>query len=327
MTSSSSLPRRSLLAGGAGLLAGGFVSTRAAAGDGSSSSGPRRTLRAAHLTDTHLFDERNAPAGVAAMFDHMAALPEAPELLLHTGDVVYDLAAEERTGAVAERQLELWRTAAKRSPAPIRYSLGNHDLWSGVGPTEAAPAEQAGPWLAAKAWGVPHPWYRFDAGGWRFLVLSSAWPNYGTLGEEQFEWLRAALAATPASMPICVLSHFPILSVTSLVYGDRCREGDKNVVPGSWQHADCWAITELFRERPNVKLCLSGHMHTRDRCEYRGIWYVCGGAASGSWWQGSEYGFVPSYATLDLFEDGTFDYAVVDFGWAARGWSGKRLGD
>ena len=59
------------------------------------------------------------------------------------------------------------------------------------------------------------------------------------------------------------------------------------------EEADCWELTEVFRRNPLVKLCLSGHMHTCDRVEYRGVWYVCGGAVSGAWWGGSEYGFPP----------------------------------
>ena len=93
-----------------------------------------------------------------------------------------------------------------------------------------------------------------------------------------------------------------------------------------WQHADCWAISEVFRKHPHVKLCLSGHMHTCDRCEYRGVWYICGGAASGAWWNGSEYGFPPCYGKLDLFADGTFTYDFVDYGWTARR-QGKELNE
>jgi hypothetical protein len=66
-------------------------------------------------------------------------------------------------------------------------------------------------------------------------------------------------------------------------------------------------------------------MHTQDRCEYRGVTYVCGGAASGAWWRGAEYGFPPSYGSLDLHPDGGFDYRFVDYGWPAREYKGKRL--
>ena len=63
----------------------------------------------------------------------------------------------------------------------------------------------------------------------------------------------------------------------------------------------------------------------RDRCEYRGVWYVCGGAASGSWWQGSEFGFTPCYGAIDLYPGGGFEYRFVDYGWKARAWRGEEL--
>ena len=319
--------RRTLLAAGGGALGLGFLSTRAPA---AARSADEPALRAAHVTDTHVYGNRDAPAGAAAMFRHMAdAAGERggpPDLVLHTGDVVME-AAGNTAGANVLAQLELWQTAAQGSPAELRYCLGNHDMWGGNAPTAGAPAEKAGWRLTGEALGVPHPWYAFEAGGWRFVTLSSAWPEYGTLGEEQFAWLQETLADTPADVPVCVLSHFPILSVTSSVYGNGTRDGNALRLPGSWQHADCWRISEVFREHPNVKLCLSGHMHTRDRCEYRGVWYVCGGAVSGAWWNGAEYGFDPCYAALDLFADGTFDYRFVDYGWPARQWRGKRLED
>ena len=320
------LNRRQLLSGAGAALGLGVLSTRSvAAGDA------KPGLRAAHITDPHIFDDRDAPAGVAAMFAHLSGQKQPVDLVLNTGDTVYAVNGEKVTGAQALRQIELWLAAAKGSPAPIKSCLGNHDIWGGTAPTDAAPASKAGPGLVSDALDIPAPWYAFDAGGWRFVVLSSAWPHNGTLGDEQFAWLAEELAAVPAEMPICVLSHYPILSVTSLVYGDETRKGNNNVVPGTWQHADCWAITELFRHhagvdgKGGVKLCLSGHMHTRDRCEYRGVWYVCGGAVSGSWWEGSEYGFPPSYSLIDFYSDGTFEYSFVDYGWPARDWVGKEL--
>jgi 3',5'-cyclic-AMP phosphodiesterase len=297
---------------------------------GSVSSGRaegKPALRAGHVTDVHITAERDAPAGVAAMFKHMASQKAwTPDLVLNTGDTVMAVDGK-TTGAKAAEQIAIWKEAAKGSPAAIFSCLGNHDVWNGDAPSENVPANKKGFALMAEVLGMPAPYYSFDRGGWHFISLNSvaAWPNYGALTPEHFAWLAADLAKTPATTPICVLSHLPILSVTSLVYGDSCRKGNDNVVPGVWQHADCWAITELFRKHANVKLCLSGHMHTQDRCEYRGVWYICGGAVSGSWWGGAEYGFSPCYGQIDFFSNGVFEYRFVDYGWSARAWKGKQL--
>ncbi|VTS02653.1 metallophosphoesterase family protein [Tuwongella immobilis] len=283
-------------------------------------------LRAAHITDVHLTPGRNAADGFTAALKHMQSQPDwSPELILNTGDSM--MAVDGGVPAEsAKKQIDLWQSVTqKQTKLPIRSILGNHDIWGGKQPTEQIPESKKGPKLIQEALQIPSPWYSFDLAGWHFIGLSSAWPNNGTLGDEQFAWLQADLAATPTTRPVCVLSHYPILSVTSQTYGDSCRRGNDQLLPGNWTHADCWAITELFRQHPNVKLSLSGHMHTCDRCEYRGVWYICGGAVSGAWWEGAEYGFPPMYGQIDFYADGAFAYRFTDYGWTARQWKGKQL--
>jgi len=300
------------------VLAAGASAGLAAAAPTASSPG----IRVAHVTDIHITAGRRAPEGVAAMFRHMFAA-DPPSLVLNTGDTMMAVDGS-CTGAAAAAQVDLWREAVRDCPVPIKSCLGNHDIWGGREPTAAAPGEKAGAALLVEALGMPHRWYSFDESGWHFVVLDSM-ADFGVLSREQLDWLRADLAATPRDTPVCVLSHLPIVSVTSLVYGDERRRPGGIDVPKTWQHADCWTLSELFRMHGNVRLCLSGHMHTQDRCEYRGTWYICGGAASGAWWNGAEYGFAPCYGLVDLHPDGRFDYRFVDYGWPVRQWSGKQL--
>lgn len=310
--------RRDLFAAAGAAVLPGFISTARAAGR-------KAVLRSAHITDVHITKDRDAPKGVAAMFSHMAKQEDGkPDLILNTGDAVMAIDGN-TTGTRAAEQIAIWNEAVKNAPAPIHSCLGNHDVWDGKEPTDAVAADKKGFALMTGVLGMPAPYYSFDKNGWHFVSLNSMcdWPKYASLSAEQFDWLRADLAKT--KRPTVVLSHVPILSVTSQVYGDACRKRNDNLVPGGWHHADCWAISEVFRKNPRVKLCLSGHMHTCDRVEYRGVWYVCGGAVSGAWWNGSEYGFPPCYGKLDLFPDGTFSYEFVDYGWTARKWSGKEL--
>lgn len=319
-TDPNNLSRRAVLAAGVGTAAlPGWICTVRA-------DHRKPVLRAAHITDVHISRDREAPQGVAALFKHMFSQKDwKPDVVLSTGDQVMAVDGKV-TGAKAAEQIALWKEAVQACPVPIRACLGNHDVWDGVDPTHDIPAEKKGFRLMTEVLGMPAPYYSFDQNGWHFVVLNSVcnWPKYAYLSEEHFEWLKADLAKN--HRPTVVLSHVPILSVTSQVYGDECRTKDNNnLIPGIWHHADCWAITEVFRKNPQVKLCLSGHMHTCDRCEYRGVWYICGGAASGAWWRGSEYGFPPCYGQLDLYADGTFTYEFVDYGWKTRQWRGKEL--
>jgi len=320
-TNESAMNRRQLLAAG---LAVGVVSTVRAA-----DARRKPCLRAAHVTDIHITKDRDAPKGVAALFAHMLGQKDwTPELILNSGDSCMALDGK-TTGAKAAEQIDLWKAAVKGIKVPIRSCLGNHDVWNGDEPTEAIPATKKGFALMTEVLGMPAPYYSFDQGGWHFIALNSVcnWPKYGDLSKEHFDWLKADLKKTPKETPVCVISHLPIVSVTSSLYGSGQKKPDGVLIPKVWQHTDCWEISEVFRRYPNVKLCLSGHMHTQDRCEYRGVWYVCGGAGSGAWWNGSEYGFPPCYGAIDFFADGAFEYRFADYGWKAKTWRGQELKD
>jgi 3',5'-cyclic-AMP phosphodiesterase len=314
------LSRRGMLAASTGVAAG-ILGVSTARGDAR-----KPALRVAHITDVHITHDRKSPEGVAAMFAHLFGKDWSPELVLDSGDTVMAVDGK-TTGKRAEQQIELWKTAVKGCKAPIRACLGNHDVWDGHEPTEAVPESKKRFALMTEVLGMPAPYYSFDQGGWHFVALNSVceWPNYGALSPEHFQWLKDDLKKTPKDTPVCVFSHLPIVSVTSALYGGDQKKKDGVLLPKVWQHLDCWEISEVFRRHPNVKLCLSGHMHTCDRVEYRGVWYICGGAACGAWWGGSEYGFPPCYGKIDLFADGTFDYQFIDYGWSARDWKGKEL--
>ncbi|MGL6074978.1 MAG: metallophosphoesterase family protein [Fimbriiglobus sp.] len=308
------LHRRTLLTATAGL---GILGTiRTTRGD----VARRPVLRAAHITDVHITPEKQAPQGVETLFNHMlTATAWKPEVILNTGDTVMAIDGKV-PAASAKTQMDLWQAATAKLPIPVRSALGNHDVWGGDQPTDAIPAEKKGFVLMTEALKLPAPYYSFDQSGWHFIALNSvcSWPDYGELSQEHFEWLKADLAKTKVSTPVCVLSHLPIVSVTSSLYGNKQKRPDGVLIPKVWQHRDCYEISEVFRKHPNVKLCLSGHMHTQDRCEYRGVWYICGGAASGAWWAGSEYGFPPCYGAIDLHADGTFEYRFIDYGWKVK---------
>jgi len=76
-------------------------------------------------------------------------------------------------------------------------------------------------------------------------------------------------------------------------------------------HVDARRIKNLFKAYPNIKVCLSGHIHLQDEVNYLGIKYLCNGAISGKWWKGSFQDFPPAYALLDFHNDGTIDREMI----------------
>ena len=120
------------------------------------------------------------------------------------------------------------------------------------------------------------------------------------------------LAATPAAVPICVLSHIPILSACTFLDGENEKTSNWQV-PGQWMHLDVRRLETLFRQHPNVKACLSGHIHLADEVSYLGVRYFCNGAVSGGWWKGPYQEFGPAYAVVDFHDDGTVDNRLVHY--------------
>jgi hypothetical protein len=58
-------------------------------------------------------------------------------------------------------------------------------------------------------------------------------------------------------------------------------------------------------------------MHLLDRCETDGIAYICGGAVCANWWEGRRQKIDEGYGLVDLYDDGSFEYAYTPFGWKA----------
>ena len=126
--------------------------------------------------------------------------------------------------------------------------------------------------------------------------------------EEQFQWLAQELDGN--ELPCCIVSHIPILSACSFFDGPNEQSGNWSV-PGEWMHLDARPIKNLFTQHPEVKLCLSGHIHLGERLDYLGVSYFCNGAVCGNYWRGAKQEFAPAYALTDLFSDGTFENRLV----------------
>ena len=160
------------------------------------------------------------------------------------------------------------------------------------------------------------PYYSFLKAGWKFIVLDSTHLDIdntwyiGKLGEEQFNWLSEELKATPKETPVLVMSHIPILTALLMIEDDIVN---KWTMLGGDMHTDTAKIINLFYRYPNVKLCLSGHLHMRDKVIYNGVTYLCNGAVSGAWWKGNRRETAPGYGLIDLFADGTFEESYVNY--------------
>ncbi len=304
--------RRDLIKAGAALGAASLTGTSLAIPSRVVAVAPKRSLRLAHLTDVHVQKAKAGGEGFATCLSHVQNQIDKPELILFGGDNVMNVDGGGRDSAA--EQLGIWKSVLKSDCSlPTHIAVGNHDVFANH------PVD--GKKWAEDAYALPKRYYSFDRSGWRFVVLDSTAPSEGgykgRLDDEQFDWLERTLRDTPAATHVCVLSHIPIMGVC-VFFDGKCEKTGDWVVPGSWMHIDARRIKDHFRKHPNVKLCLSGHIHLADVSTYLGVTYACNGAVSGAWWDGLYHEFDAGYALVDLYDDGTSKVEFVTYGWKPR---------
>ena len=278
----------------------------------SSSENKKPVLRVAHLTDVHLKDKWEAPARFAKCLHHVQQQPGV-DMILNGGDIVFDMNKENLH--TINTQWNLWHNTIKADCSlPIHYILGNHDIWWNENDKGQA---LYGKQYAIEQLKLASPYYSFTKNGWKFILLDSVHLDIdgtwyiGQLGDAQFKWLGDELQSTPAGMPVCVMSHIPLLTATLMV--DDQTAVNKWEVLGGDMHTDVTKIVSLFYGHTNVKLCLSGHIHLRDKVVYNNVTYICNGAVSGAWWEGNKHETAPGYGLIDLYADGSFDERYVNY--------------
>lgn len=271
-----------------------------------------KVMRIAHLTDIHLKDHFDAPKRFAKCLHHVQQQYPKPELILNGGDIVYDMNKEQLTTINAQWKL-VQELMKQECNIPVQYCLGNHDIWWNE--------NNKGQAIYGKQYSMDQlklssPYYSFKKNGWKFIILDSVHLDIdgtwyiGKLGEAQFTWLENELKNTPADVPVLVMSHIPILTATLMVEDNIVNKWE---MLGGDMHTDTAKIIKLFYQHPNVKLCLSGHIHLRDKVVYNGVTYICNGAVSGAWWEGNKRETAPGYGLIDLYSDGTFEEQYVNY--------------
>ena len=188
------------------------------------------------ISDTHIGFNKEANPDVAGTLRQsialVNALPQAPALVLHTGDITH-LSRPAEFDTAAELLGTLKVTELHTVP-------GEHDL------ADAAGVEYF------NRYGKPSGnkgYYSFEHRGVHFValinVLNFKPGGLGALGYEQLRWLAQDLESRSASTPIVVFAHMPLWSVYE---------------PWGWGTADAAPALELLRRFGSVTI-LNGHIH------------------------------------------------------------------
>jgi 3',5'-cyclic-AMP phosphodiesterase len=275
---------------------------------------PGKTLRIAHITDTHIQPHIGAARGFAKCLHHIQNLPNKIDFIINGGDVI--MGSKSASDSSIEKQWKLYDSVLKsENNIPIYNCIGNHDIHRNiVNPRTFLCDKKA----ALEKLSLPRSYYSVDMETWKIIVLDSLHKTesdkgyLGKIDEEQLDWLKRELRTTPDSTHILVVSHIPIVSACVFFDGKNFKNGNWEV-PGSWMHSDAEVLTDLFTKHTNVKLAISGHIHLSDKIEYNTVTYCCNGAVSGNWWMGSYKHTKPGYAMLDLHADGSFQNNYIPY--------------
>lgn len=278
----------------------------------------KKPIRFAHITDIHVKPGLIPETGMAKAFGHAQKLRPQIDFIINGGDSIMD--AMEADKQKTQVQWDLFHSILqKENSLPIYHCIGNHDIW-GWFIKENRPESDK---LYAKEWvletlQMKNRFYHFTKGRWHFIVLDSTQLNpvggyIAFLDSEQLEWLKQQLTIIPRDEFICIVSHIPILSICAGLFFERTEPNGDLKIQRNLMHTDFLALKKIFLQYPNIKLCLSGHIHLQDELNYLGITYYCNGAVSGNWWKGSFQEFAPAYAVVELYEDGTFNRTIVNY--------------
>ncbi|MFC1653203.1 metallophosphoesterase [Planctomycetota bacterium] len=188
-------------------------------------------------------DSRSYPDSHQAVVQ--AIIDSAPELVLHTGDLV---------GYGDQRELwgpEFFEPAQQlMGHIPLVPVWGNHEYWS-----------YGRSWFSSY-FSLPHneQWFAFGYGNVRFIGLDT---NVSFLpGSVQQRWFKAHVqspAYRRATWRVVYLHHPPF---TASTYGD-----DLDVIQ---------YLVPLF-EQANVDMVVAGHSHAYERYQHEGVHYIVTG--------------------------------------------------
>lgn len=257
-------------------------------------------LRIAHITDVHLHSIDNVPNRFKNCIEEIKT--HKIDFVLNGGDSIMAADYSHITRESVNDQWKTWHNSISELSGYEIYScLGNHDMWWAA-PDKTDP--MYGKDYVVKQLGIPNRYYGLSKMGWHFIVLDSNNKNAGSIDKEQWEWLENELNSLPSGTPVIMMSHYPILSATT-------------IVGGGGNHTDAAELAKLFYKHKDKKInSISGHMHMLDRTTYNNVDFYCNGSLSGFWWgEGDEnsaqkYWYLrtpPGYAILDLYNDGSME--------------------
>jgi 3',5'-cyclic AMP phosphodiesterase CpdA len=255
---------------------------------------------------------------MAKAIGHIQNLKSKVDFIINGGDCIMDALAA--TKESVQTQWDLYHSIMDATNKLTVYPcIGNHDVYGWFQKTPDTTDPLYGKNWAIKELQMPDRYYHFKKENWNFIVLDSTQNNpaggyIGKIDELQLTWFSNKLAEIPSSEHICLVSHIPILSICAGLFFNKTEANGDLMIKRNLMHSDFLPLKTLFNKYPNIKTCLSGHVHLQDEVHYHGVNYYCNGAICGNWWSGAFQEFDPAYAVFDFYEDGSCKREIVNYG-------------
>ncbi len=227
--------------------------------------------RIVQLTDTHLSPRLGVPAQWPALLDWLSADP--PDLVVHTGDIVYEDPDDEADRTFA-------RGLLNEVPAPLLAIPGNHDIGF-FGEDVERPRRLA---AFVATWGQDR--FVVDLGGWR--VVGADTYLLGTPDHDA--WLAASVSGP---QPVVLFLHQPLVG---------------EPVDGWEMPAPARAAAERALAGADVRVVASGHRHLA-RTGNGAVWAPSLTLTGDDWGDGSDPR--PGLVEHRLHSDGNHEHRVV----------------
>ena len=301
--------------------------------------GAAQPFRFVHLTDVHVQHERAGDEGFTAALKAVEGLKPRPDFILGGGDMVFD--ALEVSSDRAKMLFEMYQKIIKDNTSlTVHNTVGNHDAFGWHTKSGAKPTDPGyGKAMVKDYMQWTETFHTFQHKGWQFFCLDNIqpgdrggqYPYQGFIDGPQIDWFKAELArlpvrtsnagqreslSYPVGTPIVICEHIPMVTATEYDHGELFKDQEWRI-NNAFVCGDSAQRLDLYKSY-NVRLCLSGHIHQRDRVEFQGPTFINDGAVCGSWWRGPHHGVKEGFGIFDCRPDGTFDYRYHEYGWVAR---------
>jgi 3',5'-cyclic-AMP phosphodiesterase len=256
-------------------------------------------FRFVFMTDIHLEPRDAAVRGFDAAIDRVNALN--PRFVVTGGDLVADALGQRKPRADSLYNLFIEESARFRMP--VYNAIGNHEHF-GVFPESGVAVDDPdfGKAMFRRRLGNGASFRSFDAGRWHFILLDGIGLTKergytGRVDSTELEWLARDLAALDPDRNIAVVTHVPLVTVST-----QFRDGVlKPNVP--WLVVSNGDTVLHLLAKHRTRLILQGHLHVVEEIRWRDLVVLTGGAVSGAWWNGAFEGFDPGFMVLDVDGD------------------------